>query len=78
MNMSFYEDKNTLQQKFNRANGILSKLRYYVTVDILKTIYYALFGFHMRDACQIWGQTQSKTFYIIQPAQDKALRIEKF
>ena len=31
-----------------RANGILAKLRYYVTADILKTIHYALFDSHMR------------------------------
>ena len=37
---------NTLKQKLNRANGILAKLRYYVTADVLKTIYYAFFDSH--------------------------------
>ena len=32
----------------------------------------------MRYACQIWGQIQSKTFDIIQCAQNKALRIISF
>ena len=66
---------NTLKQKRNRANGILSKLRYYISADRLKTIYYALFDSHMRYACQIWGQSHSKTFDMIQSAQSKALRI---
>ena len=42
-NLSFNEYMNTLKQKLNRANGILAKLRYYVTVDVLKTVYYAFF-----------------------------------
>ena len=39
---------NTLQQKLNRANGILAKLRYYVKADVLQTIYYAFLEYHMR------------------------------
>ena len=63
-----------MKQKRNRANGILAKLRYYVTADVLRTIYYAFFDFHMRYASHIWGQVQSKTFDMIQRAQNKALR----
>ena len=62
---------NTLKQKLNRANGILAKLRYYVSANTLKTIYYALFHSHMR----IWGQSHNKTFDMIQTTQSKALRI---
>ena len=39
---------NTLKPKRNRTNGILAKLRYYVTADVLKTIYYAFFDSRMR------------------------------
>ena len=69
---------NTLKQKLNRANGILAKLRYYVTADVLKTIYYAFFDSHMRYACQICGQIQSNTFNMIQRAENKALGIINF
>ena len=69
---------NTLKQKRNRANGILAKRRYYVSANTLKTIYYALFDSHMRYACQIWGQSHSKTFDMIQTTQNKALRIINF
>ena len=37
--LSFIEYMNTLKQKL----GILAKLRYYVTADVLKAIYYAFF-----------------------------------
>ena len=68
----------TLKQKLNTANGILAKLRYYVSANTLKTIYYALFDSHMRYVCQIWGQSHSETFDMIQSAQNKALEIINF
>ena len=76
--LSFNEQMNTLKQKLNRANGILAKLRYYVTADVLKTIYYAFLDSHMKYACHICGQVQNKTFDMIQRAQNKALRIISF
>ena len=76
--MNINEYMNTLKQKLNRANGILAKLRYYVTADVIKTIYCAFFDSHMRYAYQIWGQIWSKTFDMIQCAQNKALRIISF
>ena len=69
---------NTLKHKHNRANGILAKLRHYISIDTLRTIYYAFFDSHMRYACQIWGQSLSKTFDLIQSTQNKALRIINF
>ena len=72
--LSFSEYTNALKQKLNRANGILAKLRYYVSTDTLKTIYYALFDSHMRYTCQNWGQSDSKTSDMIKSAQNKALR----
>ena len=46
---SINEYMNTLKQKLNRANVILTKLRYYVTADVLKAIYYAFFDSHILD-----------------------------
>ena len=64
---------NTLKQKLTRASGILAKLRYYVTADLLKTIYYVFSDSHMKYACHILGQVQGKTFDMIQRAQKKSL-----
>ena len=41
----------------NRANGILSKSRHYVSPNILKEIYYAIFSSHLTYGSQIWGQS---------------------
>ena len=72
MNISTHPNKNLIEQM------VMAKLRCYISADILKTIYYALFGSHMRYACQIWGQSHSKTFDMIPSAQNKALRIINF
>ena len=53
--LSFNEYMNTLKQKLNRANGILAKLRYYVTDDVLKTIYYAFFDSHIKTSMSHLG-----------------------
>ena len=76
--LSFNEYMNTLMQKLNRANGIVAKVRYYVTPDVLKTIYYAFFDSHMRYSCHVLLQIHSKTFDLIQRVQNKALRIISF
>ena len=44
--LPFNEYINTLKQKPNGGSGILAKLRYYISTDTLKTIYYALFDSH--------------------------------
>ena len=44
--LSFNEFIYMNKQKLNRVNGILAKLNYYVTADILRTIYYAFFDSH--------------------------------
>ena len=54
-NLSFNEYMNTLKQKLNRANRILAKLRYYVTDDVLKTIYYAFFDSHIKTSMSHLG-----------------------
>ena len=46
--------------------------------DVLKTINFFPFDPHMRHSRQIWGQSQSKIFNIIQCAKNQALRIISF
>ena len=49
-----------LKLKLNRANCLLSKIRYYVKFPSLRTIYYTLFVSHLRYGCKIWGQSRNK------------------
>ena len=77
-NLSFIPQLNNLKVKLNRANGLLSKIRHYVTTDLLRMIYFTLFDSHMRYGCQIWGQNNNELLNSIQRAQNKAMRIINF
>ena len=52
--LTFKYDLQNLKLKQNRANCLLSKIRYYVKFSLLQTIYYALFDSHLKYGCQIW------------------------
>ena len=73
--------------KLNRPVGLLSKVRYYTTKSLPRTIYYPLFNSHFIYACQTWRQSKIVIFNKIQKLQarrltfflqDKALRISNF
>ena len=49
-----------LKLKLNRANCVLSKIRYYVKFPLLPTIHYALFDSHLRYNGQIWDQRRNE------------------
>ena len=70
--------KNTgeLSQKLTRANGILSKSRHFVSPELLKNIYYAIFSSHLIS--QIWGQNINTYIDKISIIQKNAVRIITF
>ena len=76
--LTFKYHLENLNLKLNRANCLLSKIRYYVKFSLLRTLYYALFDSHVRYGCQIWGPKQSSTVETIEQTQNKALRILNF
>ena len=45
-----------LKQKVSRANGLLAKVRYYLSPKFLRTLYSSIFESHLRYGSQIWGQ----------------------
>ena len=63
--------------KLTRSNSILSKLRYYVNKEILRTIYFAIFYSYLTCVTTVWGQTRipQKRITVL---QKKALRIMSF
>ena len=67
-----------LSTKLKRANGMLSKIRHYVPMEELKSIYYAIFSSHLTYGCQIWGQSSTLHVNKIFKLQNKALRIINF
>ena len=51
-----------VSMKLNRANGILSTLRYQENIHVLKTVYHSLFGtYHLLYVCQLRDQNSKET-----------------
>ena len=67
-----------LSAKLNRAAGMLSKVRHFVSEDGIRNIYFSIFSSLMTYASQIWGQFANKHVIRIQNIQNRALRIINF
>ena len=67
-----------LSKKLNRANGILSKLRYNAPLELCLQVYYAIFYSYLNIGCNVWGFTTEKNLKDIQIAQNKCVRIMTF
>ena len=67
-----------LSKKLSRANGILSKLCYYVPKEVCLQVYYAIFYSHLIYGCNIWGLTSEENLKKIETLQNKCLRILTF
>ena len=51
---------NQLSKKLSRANGILSKLRHFMTKQTLISVYYSLFYSHLLYGCPVWSLTKKE------------------
>ena len=84
--LGMYIDKNLdwnhhiqeLIKKLNRANGILSKLRYNTTLEICIQVYYAIFYSYLIYGSNVWGFTSEENINAIQVLQNKCIRIMTF
>ena len=66
-----------ISSKLSRANGMLCKIRHFVSSEILKMIYYGIFSSIFTYGSQIWGQN-NVVVNKLQIIQNKALRIISF
>ena len=76
LNWSYHID--VLATKLSRANGMLSKIRHYVSGDTLRSIYFGIFHSLLTYGSQIWGQIRNRHFHRLQTLQNKAIRIINF
>ena len=72
-----WEHVNDLSIKLNRANALLFKMRKYVSLKILRSIYFAIFDSYLSYCCLVWAQNSS-TIQRIVILQKKAVRIINF
>ena len=50
-------------------------MRYFAKTDLLRTVYFAIFGSILRYAIQVWGQPGNQTIKEAEQIQEKAIRI---
>ena len=68
---------NDLSIKLNRANVLLFKMRKYISLKILRSIYFAIFDSCLSYCCLAWAQNHS-TIQRIVIVQKRAVRIINF
>ena len=73
-NLSWQYHVDDLSIKLNRANALLSKIRKFVSLKILRSIYFAIFDFYLSYCCLVWAHNYS-TIQCIIILQKKAIRI---
>ena len=55
-NLSWQYHVNDLSIKLNRANALLFKMRKYVSLKILRSIYFVIFDSYLFYCCLVWAQ----------------------
>ena len=73
-NLNWKDHINDIAVKLNRANALLFKIRNFVNITILKTIYFAIFDSHINYANLVWAQNSNAMNRIL-TLQNKAMRI---
>jgi len=64
-----------VSKKMSRCIGIMYKLRYFVSDNILKNIYYSLFYSHLVYAIHVWGSACTTEINKILVLQKRAVRV---
>ena len=67
-----------LRTRLERSVGLLAKLRYFTSANLLRTVYYAIFDSYLCYGCHVWGQNKNAYTNEISKIQDKAIRVISF
>ena len=76
-NVTWIDHINDIAIKLNRANAMFFKVREFVNMKIIKSIYYATFDCHLNYPNTVWDQNRSSMNRLIM-LQKKALHIMSF
>ena len=67
-----------LGKKLSRGNGVISKLRYNVPLNICNQVYYAILYSYANIGCNVWSFTSDENIDVIQVLQNKCVKIMTF
>ena len=76
--LNWAEHFETIIPKLSRANGMLAKMRHYVSRKSLISIYHAIFNSHLNYCSLVWGKLPQYLMDKVRSLQNKALRIIHF
>ena len=77
-NLSWQYHVSDLSIKLNRADALLFKMRKYVSLKILRSIYFAIFDSYLSYCCLVWAQNHSNIQRIVILQKKNAVRIINF
>ena len=77
-NLSWKDHISFVESKVKRSIGILSKLRYFVSLNTLRNLYYALIYPFLTYALIVWGCTYPSTLQSLFILQKRSIRIITF
>ena len=77
-NLNWKKQVQSISTKIKRSVGILSKLRYYVNLDILINLYYSLIYPFLIYGLVVWGSTYPTNINPLLILQKRTLRIMTF
>jgi len=77
-NLSWKTHVEYVGKKLSRACGALAKTRHYVSVEVLKSIYYALLNSYIRYGIIAWGNASYDTLKPLRTLTNRAVRIMSF
>ena len=77
-NLNWKEHVHYVSRKIKRSIGILSKIRNYVTPNVITQLYYSPIYPYLTYGIVIWGNTYKSTLYPIVTLQKRIVRIITF
>ena len=75
--LSWQKQEQNLRSRLARAAGMLSKIRYYVSFETLRMVYFGIFSSILTYGAQIWGQ-HARIVKKLQIIQNRAIRFMNF
>ena len=76
--LSWKDHVSHISKKIKRNIGALSKIRHFVSLDILKSLYYALIFPFLTYCLVAWGNTYSSSLLPLYNLQKRVIRIITF
>ena len=76
--LSWNKQIDIISQKLARSNGLLSKLRHFVPLDVSLSVYYSIFYSYLLYGCLTWSYTSQGNITRLTKLQKSCVRILTF